>query len=44
MEEKEKYCSIVFDEMSHDLALHYNGGKDIIEGFQDNGPTEERNL
>lgn len=34
---KEKYCSIVFDEMALEPGLHYSSSDDFAEGFQDNG-------
>lgn len=36
MKKNDKFCSIVFDEMTIDPTLQFHGGKDLIEGFQDN--------
>lgn len=35
MEECEKYCVIMFDEMSIKLGLEYNSRLDLIEGYED---------
>lgn len=35
--DKDKYCSIIFDEMALEPGLYYNSSEDCIEGFQDNG-------
>lgn len=37
MEEKEKYCTICFDEMSIMKCLEFAEDQDLIEGFQDLG-------
>ncbi|KAK9759079.1 Transposase protein [Popillia japonica] len=38
MTEMEKFCGILFDEISLEPMLIYNRTNDVIDGFQDNGP------
>ena len=40
MDHKDRCVSLIFDEMALKLALVYNSGLDIIEGFEDVGELE----
>nr|CAI5823610.1 unnamed protein product [Callosobruchus analis] len=42
LQEKDKYCSLVFDEMSIGPGLYYQISCDYIEGFQDTGSAERK--
>lgn len=43
MKDKEKICTIVFDDMSIRACLNYNAALDIIDGFaSDDGSTNKK--
>ncbi|KAJ8974025.1 hypothetical protein NQ317_016579 [Molorchus minor] len=42
MEPRDRYCTIMFDEIALDAACLYNKKKDIIDGFQDNGGGDRK--
>ncbi|VEN58396.1 unnamed protein product, partial [Callosobruchus maculatus] len=42
LKEQDKYCTLVFDEMSIDPGLYYDISSDYIEGFQDTGSAQRK--